>query len=186
MKLRALIVAIALAASASIAQAQQAIPYFTGQPTGPGGGWDTSSPMNNVNILIGEINGILGPLSGGNPNGIFGGSTSVGFQPGGLVTLQPNPSLGPNTAIGLAPVGNGNIELFTGNQITGLGLLQFGNYASFVPATGLAACPGVSSSGYKNGGLFLGPGQTVSGYVAILDWAFRPQYMVTCGGAQNG
>lgn len=185
MRLLRLLVAAALLWPA-LALAQNAIPYFTGQPYGPGGGFDPSSPMNNFNILIGELNGILNPLA---PQGTvpFTVNTSTGQGAGNypmaeIVAGTPaQQAAGTNVNLGLDASGNGNIEFFADNQVSELGLVQFGNTVSWLPAKGLAACPGNPSTLAQNSGLYIGPSPVVTGYISILDWAGRPHWLVGCG-----
>src|SRR6266700_1135898 len=123
------------------------IPLLTGPQ-------DPSAYQATINELINQINAlpaqqafpgapvIPGPSS--LPNSLMFTPAPTGLVPFlGINTLTSDA----NTDIGLAPIGSGNIVLFGppaqgSNPVTGI--LQFANAASFIPAPGLAVCPGTT------------------------------------------
>jgi hypothetical protein len=186
MNLKRIVYGLIFALAAGSAQAQSPIPYFTGLPTGPGGGFDPTNQMANFNNLIGQIDNILGPTTGGGTAPLIAANpatVSLAQVPGMQITGETifSATGTGNVTLGLAPVGNGNIDLFPANYITNTGLLQFGNYASFVAAKGIDRCPGMPANGVQTGGLYLSPSQVVTGYMQVLDWANRPTFLVACG-----
>lgn len=178
---------LALAAPADAA-VNGTLPFLSGPN-------DASQMIATFNQLIQSINGITGallPAGGGTatngvslPPGVTGAPAGIGVQIGG----------DPNASITINPNGNGNVILFGpaqsgSNSTTALGMLQIGNQAGIVPATGFAACPGVIPGRGRPGPIVTagagqqvveGPGATVTGYLQILDWLGRVRSIPVCG-----
>jgi hypothetical protein len=166
MKIRGFLVALALLSGVATAQAAS-VPTVNSQNLQiPATGAD-------FNAVINSINTILAPLTGG---ASAGGVNAISLTPAGTgypaqITLQPGAD--PNAGILINPNGSGNITLFGAGDT---GVLQLGNSAGFVPANGLAACPGINP---RN--LPLGMKGVVSGFFAMQDWLGRNQWSLTCG-----
>lgn len=148
---------------------QPPLPYF-------GAGFDPSNPVYNFNTLIQQLNNFLTPTFPNNPGAVNFLQVSSGAS-GSPVTLGINPASSPNASIALSPNGNGNIVLFTpvGDTLS-TGNVQIGNQASFVPTTGVAACPAVPAGRPAA----LSMTDHVTGYFIIQDWLNRQHGVVAC------
>ena len=144
------------AESAAAQSSQPPIPLLRG-PLDPG------AMQGTLNLIIQEINGILVPLIPGSP------VTPVNFlslTPGAtgtpaVLTLQPGADA--NASIAIQPNGNGNVILMGQSN---MGVVQFGNQASFVSAPGLSPYPG----GVPGAAALQGVKNTVQGVLLVKDW----------------
>jgi hypothetical protein len=165
----ALAALLALALPAAAQNAQFPIPPFTGPN-------DPSQLRAYLNTLVSEINAVLGPVVPAQP-----GSTNL-ITLGGTPTGGGNPAISltttsdGNAGIAIQPNGRGNIVLFDPG-VAGAGLLQFADTASFAPATGLAACPGMPTIAKKTN---FGVDDHVDGYFIVQDWLGRSHGMPAC------
>jgi hypothetical protein len=128
------------------------------------GPYDPSQALATFNTLINQINGVLVPALGATvtsagtavntialTGGVTGNSAVIGLQPGADA----------NAGILIRPNGSGNLTLL---GLSGTGVVQFGNQASFVSAPSLTACstPGLAAiQGVKS---------TVQGMLIVKDW----------------
>jgi len=158
-------------------QAQAQIPPLTG----PG---DPSQLIATINQLIAAINtqaysqAFPTPAGGMStvPNSIVLTAAASGSSPQITPTSVANGG-DANVSILLSPSGTGNLILFRNNNNTAYetGILQFANAASFVPRSGLAACPGFSRQAAP-----VGMSDSVTGYFVMMDWLGRTHYVPTC------
>ena len=159
-KLRYLLVALALTVLAGVAHAQSSLPPIP-SITGP---QDLSQMRGTLNTLINQINAILVPLLPNSPNSVE--TNFFALTPGAtgfpaVLTLQTGADA--NASITIQPNGNGSVILM-GQSNTGV--VQFGNQASFVSAPGLSPYPGrvpalAAIQGVHN---------TAQGVLLVKDW----------------
>ena len=163
--LRLMLVGFALAAALPAVAQTLPIPLVTGPQ-------DVSQMRGTFNTLINNINNVLRPIfpAAGAVNSIAltGGAT------GTLATISLAAGADANASIGLVPNGNGDIILWAGNP-TSLGTLQFANAASFVPAEGLGACPGVDPAAPP-----YGVEAAITGYISVKDWLGVTRALPAC------
>jgi len=154
-----------LTANTAAAQSTPPIPTFNAaQLQIPATGAD-------FNTLVQKINAILVPLIPAAPGAVNLISLTGGVTGSpGVIGLQLGADA--NAGIFINPNGSGNIILFGPGDT---GVLQFGNAADFVPATGFASCPGVIPNRAP-----IGVGGTVSSYVIVKDWLGNSHGWATC------
>ena len=158
------------------------IPLLTGPQ-------DPSSLQATINALINAINALPAqiafpvppvpqPGGGGATTTIVNNLVLTGTPTGVMPTIGVGGSAAdPNAALGLSPNGAGNLVFFAGSgAASGTGILQLANAASFVPATGLAACPGAVAGRTP----VVGGRANITGYLMIMDWLGRTHPVPTC------
>lgn len=182
---------LALMAAPLVAHAQS---VFSGSPYPiPYYSWaDPSSLTNTNNLLIQKINGFLLPQF---PQ--TGGSNYPEFYAG--TTTGPTISSAAE-AVRIGPSGNNNIVLFPSDVgsasnypgATSTGVLKVGNLASWIPAPGLAVCPGQNpaagpplwgpyETGNETSNLYSAAmGHVVTGYLVVRDWLDRMHGVPAC------
>lgn len=183
MKLRAFLIAAALICGAVGADAAS-IPLFNPSTL------DLPIMGGPLNTLINQINGILSPLTGA--GAVNGATPGTGATAVNIISLVPGISGSPaqimlqaggdpSASIQIVPdLPGGDIILFS--TASSGGNLVFANAAMWVPATGLAACPGVNpaQSPSSSRADSIVPAATVQGFWAIEDWLTRIHFSPSC------
>ena len=136
---------------------------------------DPADLTGTLNRIINNINSILSPLTGGPLAPISGGSSFSLSQPtaGSPLVIGVAPGGATNTSIQIKPNGTGDLIFFSASGTPGN--FKFANSASFKPATGFAACPGVIP-----GKAPIGVQGTVQNYLIVKDWLGRSHGWATC------
>ncbi len=145
------------------------IPYIIG-PVDPGNG------QANLNSVIQEIDNVLGISFPQVPGAV--NTPTFGESVAGQPVIIGASGTDTNIPILIQPKGSGNIELFGQGQT---GVLSFNNQFSFLPATGIAACPGFPPNGAYASNLGIGVKSVVTGAIWITDWMNRPHALPVCG-----
>jgi hypothetical protein len=140
------------------------------------GPYDPGAGLQTFNTLIVQLNNVLVPSLGSSTNSSGGALVNqvslTGGSTGNSATIGLQPGADPNAGISLNPNGSGNIQFF---GVGDTGVLQFGNSASFVTATGFAACPGVNP-----GRAPIGVQGVITSYIIVKDWLGKSHGWATC------
>lgn len=173
--LRALTIGAALAVSAP-ALAQNPFAYMNPQQLQiPATGADFNSLIQTLDTFFNPRFPAVQPSNATVTGGV---SLSPGSSSGNAPMISTFSTTGAsNVSLKIAPLGNGKIILFDSTNPIVTGILKIANNPSWVPAQGLAACPGgLKAMPTPNGGT----SGVITGYLLIEDWASRVHALATC------
>lgn len=142
--------------------------------TGP---QDVSQLNATLNGIIANINAVLIPLSGPTLPGAASGILISQVTSGAPTISSYSLTGATNVNLKIDALGSGKIILFDSTNPLDFGILKVASAASWVAATGLAACPGGLPARPTMNGSTSG---VVTGYWLVQDWKESVHAIPTC------